>query len=108
MRASQNWSPSRLRGLLARVNNFLARLDNSVGRVSDHLLSWPVRTRKPRRLALRLREFPAQAWRCRLREAGYWLALGSGPTTDVAPPDDGHFAEEDIDELRQFINPRQP
>jgi hypothetical protein len=30
------------------------------------------------------------------------------PATDVSPPDDGHFAEEDIDELRQFINPRQP
>jgi len=55
-----------------------------------------------------LRQFPAQAWRRRLREAGYSLALGSGPTTDVAPPDDGHFAEEDIDELRQFINPGQP
>ena len=54
-----------------------------------------------------LREVLAQAWRRSLRDAGYRLALGSGPTTDVAAPDDRHFAEEDIDELRQFINPRQ-
>ena len=98
-----------VQGFLARLNNFLARLDNSVAGVSDHLLSSTVRTRKPTTSGLEalLSEVLAQAWRRSLRDAGYRLALGSGPTTDVAPPDDRHFAEEDIDELRQFINPRQ-